>query len=163
MSNSLNNSNDRNTMMIRFVIVYVVCLLCAIIPLYYLFSLKDLVPEKLDLPKKESKDDIRSITRFQQITSQLDSILNKQNMAPESIAILTSLFTFTKDSLDRSVPYKPLFLKTYDLYKFKSAIMDTLRKRTESMTVELNKCKNECRDLKEQNLNLIKLLGASPK
>jgi hypothetical protein len=158
MSDAHGNDN-RNAMITRFVIVYVICILCAIVPLYYLFNMAEVVPAKLSLPKKDAKNETMPIVRFRQITLQLDSTLDKKNMATERGYILDKMYRFVTDTVDKANPYKSMYLTFYELYKYRIAISDQLRTRTDSLNSELVKCRNENKSLKEEKESYLKIIS----
>ena len=144
-------------MFIRFIVVYLICILVVFIPLYYLFNISEMDPGKLNLPKKEGKEQNNVSDRFQIIMLKLDSVIALKDMVIERTSYMIKLNNL-KDSISPNDPSKLLLLKIYDLYKSKIALNDTLVARTDRLTQQLNKSMQEKKDCEDAKNNLLKIL-----
>ena len=149
-------------MLIRFIVVYLICILVAFIPLYYLFNISEMDPGKLNLPKKEGKEQNNVSDRFQIIMLKLDSVIALKDMVIERTSYMIKLNNL-KDSIAPNDPSRPLLFKIYDLYKSKIGLNDTLAARADRFRQELNDCKSKKDEIEKQKDNLEKNMYQQPK
>jgi hypothetical protein len=163
MKGSFVNNNDRNTMITMFIVAYVICILCAIIPLYAIFGLPEKAKEvayfKLD--KKTDNTQKEVLLRFDSLVNTLDSLLKASN--PESSTYTaTALYMriLTDDQKKARNPYYPVFLNVANLYDQikgyceNSKKVDNLTKENTTLLKELDELKKEFEDLKDEKVKL---------
>ena len=168
MSPNYNESEDRKTILTRFIIFYCICVLCITVPLYYLFNIPDKVLGQLNASRFSEKSELKKLDRIQAIVDELDTYVKENNYEKEYEYGFKKLFIYAKDSVDQSGQDKIFLLKISDLYEQIAKIyelggkaeIERLTKEMESKDMEIEKLKddlNECTiDLKvlQRNSNM---------
>ena len=115
MAGSNIKDTDRSVILTRFILLYIVSILCAIIPLYYLLNIPDMAIGELKASKLSAKGQKEQIEGFIQIYTELEQYKEKNQFLKEYTYLKNKLYNFAKDSVGNSNLYKPLFLKVSDL------------------------------------------------
>jgi len=157
------DSDNRNTVMTRFILIYIICLLCAIVPLYYLFNIPGKVIQKLKVSELSVKSQKIRIDRYQTIMTELDKYLAENKFEKEYTKGVYDLYAFAKDSIDERNLYKPLFIKIADLYekieKINSAggkaDIERLTEENKTLKSDLKDKEREIKSLEKENLQLL--------
>ena len=114
MNSSNIPKNKRNTDIISFIIVYTVVILCAIIPLLFLFNIPDKALSELKASKLSAKGQSERLDSILVIYDSLDKSLFEKNLRTEfHFAKLLSAY----EHIDKNELYWPLFLKVSGLYQ----------------------------------------------
>ena len=145
MAGSNIKDTDRSVILTRFILLYIVSILCAIIPLYYLLNIPDMAIGELKASKLSAKGQKEQIEGFIQIYTELEQYKEKNQFLKEYTYLKNKLYNFAKDSVGNSNLYKPLFLKVSDLYEF-------IQKMNENSTdkATLDKCKAELENMEKE-------------
>ena len=111
------STSERNAMITRFFVVYIICLLCAILPLIFLFNIPELEITKLDLaktadPNGKEKD---FAERYYKAVAEIDKYVIANKFDERFTYQLLKLMQI-KDSLDSTQFYHPAFVKIRELY-----------------------------------------------
>lgn len=136
--------NDRSAILTRFIILYIVSILCGIIPLYYLFAIPDVAISELKASKLSTKGQQEQIDRFKELFSELDQFKEKKQFLNEYKNLNFKLYNFAKDSVDKTNLYKPVFIKVSDLYEYiqKMNEQGADKESIEKLKTELETIKN---------------------
>ena len=158
MKGSFVSNNDRNAIITMFIVAYVICLLCAIIPLYAIFALPEKAKEvayfKLDKRSDNTQKEI--LLRFDSLVVTLDSLLTAANLESRYTTTAGYLRILTDNQKKARNPYYPVFLHVADLYDQikgyceNSKKVDNLTKENISLQKELDDKKKEFDDLKKE-------------
>lgn len=163
MSESFNTGNDRSTITTRFLLVYIICILCAVVPLYYLFSIPDKAIQKLKVSELSEKKQRKNIERYKEIMVDLDKFLTEKKLEKEYRDCIDVLYRFAKDSVDEKNLYKPLFIKIADLYENLGkmnegggkAEIDKLKAQIDKMTEDQKQAERDLKNCEKENLQLM--------
>jgi hypothetical protein len=159
---------DRGAILTRFILLYIVSILCAIIPLYYLFNIPEVAFSELKASKLSAKGQQEQIERFELIYSELDQQKDKNNFLNEYQNLALKLFNFAKDSVENTNPYKPLFVKVPGLYQdilkmnqqsADKELIEKLKGDVEKLTKEKEKVEEDLDDCKVE----LRVLQRTPK
>ncbi|MFZ4546117.1 MAG: hypothetical protein ACOYN4_01710 [Bacteroidales bacterium] len=162
MSPNPNDSEDRKAMLTRFIVFYVICVLCITVPLYYLFNIPDKVLSQLSASRFMEKNEQEKIDRINTIIAELDQYVKENKYEKEYKYCYEKLYTYAKDSIDQSVAYKIYVIKVSDLYQRIKEIyeqagkeeIERLQKEVESKDKELDDCKEKFEKEKEKTQEL---------
>jgi hypothetical protein len=157
------SSNDRNTLLIRFMLIYIICILCAIVPLYYLFNIPGIALQKLKVSEMSVKSQKDKIDHYQLIMTDLDKYLAENKLEKEYRKCVDDLYSIAKDSIDEKNLYKPLFIKITDLYEMIEKInegggkaeIDKLKEENEKLATEKKELEKDVKTLEKENLQLM--------
>jgi hypothetical protein len=163
MADFQGSSNDRNTLLIRFILVYLICIFCAVIPLYYLFNIPGIALQKLKVSEMSVKSQKNKIDHYQSIMSDLDKYLAENKIGKEYTKSVLDLYSIAKDSIDEKNLYKPLFLKITDLYEMIGKInegggkaeIDKLKEENEKLATEKKELEKDVKTLEKENIQLM--------
>jgi hypothetical protein len=114
------DKDERNIILTRFIVLYVICVLCALIPFYYLFKIPGITQEKFDTIKGYYANKKDKVDQFRMNTVKLDNFLKGDFRKAEFEENLNLCFS-AKDLIDPNNPYDSLF---YDIKKLYKAIGD---------------------------------------
>jgi hypothetical protein len=157
MAGSTLNNSDRSAMITMFIVAYIICVLCAIIPLYGFFGLPDKA-QKLSyfkVDKNSQKDLKETLANFNSLVTTLDSLLKVENLESRYGTATLELRTLTEGLKKEGNPYYPVFSKIADLYdqikKYceNSSKAEQLNSDNIKLTKDLDEKKNELDDLKD--------------
>ena len=141
-----------------FIVVYVICVLCAIIPLYGIFALPEKAKERSEfqVDKSSMKSQKELLTKFSSLVVTLDSLLKAANLESRYDLAKLEMRTLTEDLKKTENPYFPVFSQVTDLYdKIKvycetSKKSEELNKENAKLTKDLDEKKKDFDDLKEK-------------
>jgi hypothetical protein len=155
MSEMQDDDDNRNTIMTRFVLIYIICILCAVVPLYYLFNIPGKAIQKLKVSEMSVKSQKIRIDRYQSIMTEIDKYLAENKFEKEYKKSVYDLYAFAKDSIDEKNLYKPLFIKITDLYQAIEKMNEGSGKaELERLTEENKTLKSEKKDLEKERDDL---------
>jgi hypothetical protein len=158
MADFQGSSNDRSTLLFRFILVYLICIFCAVIPLYYLFNIPGIALQKLKVSEMSVKSQKNKIDRYQSIMAELDKYLADNKLGKEYTKSVLDLYSIAKDSIDEKNLYKPLFIKITDLYEMIEKInegggkaeIDKLKEENEKLASEKKELEKDVQTLNTQ-------------
>ena len=120
MAGAYLNNSERNAMIVRFIMVYIICILLAIIPLYAFFSLpgwaeaKYLPYLKIDRSTDSKKDE--SIEKYERLVTSLDAFLKQSKLESDYRITTDSLNKIALSQIHASNPYGIVMKKVAELY-----------------------------------------------
>jgi hypothetical protein len=157
MKSSAINTTERSFVILRVVLIYVILLLCAFIPVYYLLDLPEKWNEGTSIKGPQVNKENTKFERYMVKVDSLQKYLDKNDFGPNYSYWQQKLTEFNKDSLQTNFLYKPMYLKVADLYEalrqfkayaeYKSkyddlkADDDKLQKSYDQTVIDLNECK----------------------
>ncbi|MCX6270823.1 MAG: hypothetical protein NTU44_06315 [Bacteroidetes bacterium] len=147
------SNEERNSLITRFILMFVVSLLCAIIPLYFLFSLPDKAINKLNARGMSIKAQKEKVERLKTLIADLDKFWKEKNFGKEYTNSSGKLYNFAKDSIDESDINKFVYVRISDIY-------DSIQKAGEGTGGNENE---ELKKLKEDKTKLETDLAACQK
>jgi hypothetical protein len=100
---------SREVIVTRFVLIYVLAILFALIPMIFLFALPGKAIRELKVSNLSQKGQEKQIERFQAIYSGLDKLLVENRLESDYEYGLFTITRYTKDSIDERSMYKPVF------------------------------------------------------
>jgi hypothetical protein len=151
---SINNYHDeeRKTLLIRFIVIYVISILCIIVPMYYLFDLPNKDLNHLSGSNYPEKSELKKIARINSIMDELNSYAKENRYMKEYNYCIENLYRFLKDSVDQKNDYKSILLKISDLYEGMAKIYE------EGGKVEIENLKKQLEEKDKENTDLKKEL-----
>jgi hypothetical protein len=157
------SSDNMNTAFTRFLLIYIICILCAVVPLYYLFNIPGIALQKLKVSEMSVKSQKNRIDRYQSIMTELDKYMAENKFEKEYKKSVYDLYCLAKDSIDEKNLYKPLFIKITDLYgaieKMNEgggkADIDKLKEENEKLVGENKDMKDKIENLEDKNFELM--------
>lgn len=163
MADFMGSSNERNTVLFRFILIYLICVCCAVIPLYYLFNIPEIALNRLKVSEMSVKSQKDKIDRFQVIMKDLDKNLAENKLEKEYRKSVDDLYSISKDSIDEKNLYKPLFIKITDLYEMIEKIneeggkaeIDRLKEENNKLVSENTQLKDKIENLQDKNFQLM--------
>jgi peptidoglycan hydrolase CwlO-like protein len=157
MSLNPNDSEDRKAMLTRFIVFYVICVLCITVPLYYLFNIPDKVLSQLSASRFSEKNEQDKLSRIKSIMDELDSYVKENKFEKEYNNLYPKLYNLAQDSIDKADQSQIVMLKKVsDLYEQIAKIyalggkveIESLKKDIESMEEEIKSITKELDDCK---------------
>jgi hypothetical protein len=110
--------DDRNAILFRFIIFYVICILCALIPLYYLFNVNGEISKRISVSGVSSKKQNESLEKFLKVITNVDKRLASDKIDNDYKAMVFDLLEIARnDSIKENNVYDPLLLKIARLYE----------------------------------------------
>lgn len=162
MKGSFVSNDDRNSMITMFIVVYVVCILCAIIPLIFIFGLpekaKDVAYFKVDKKSDNNQKDL--LVQFDTYIITLDSLLKAENLESRYGTATIGLRTLTDGLKKERNPYSSVFIKVADLYDQikvyceRSKKTNDLEKENANLKTEIEKKDEALKKLEEDKKDL---------
>ena len=164
MANISSNQPERNTMISRFIIIYLLCILCVFVPLYYLFNIPDkamAIPKlkMLDETGKPDKEMSQKIEDYKRSMKIVDSCFEKKYFGSIYRSHLDALYKISSDKLLENASLAFYFNKIWFLYESNGNLTDSLEKKVSKLNEDLNNCNKEKKDLDEKLLNCMDKLG----
>ncbi len=155
MVTDYNDSGQRKDLLIRFVIFFVICVLCITVPLYYLFNIPDKVLDQLNSSMFSEKKEQKKIDEIRAIIVELDGYVEENKYQKEYEYCVEKLFRYAKDSIDQSNHYKLYLLKVSDLYERIAKVyelsskdeLESLKKIVENKDDEISRLKKELEEI----------------
>jgi hypothetical protein len=164
----MNDTEERKDKLIRFIVFYIICILCITIPLYYLFNIPNVMLGKLNVSSEpQQKEDVHAAKVYEYI-KELESYRKESKFEKEYKSGYLSLYDYVKKNMDTLDPRYPVLIKLSDLYealdkikeeggKAEIELLKTQLKEKEDKVDELEKdlddCKDDLRDMKKSLLN----------
>lgn len=164
MENSNLSNEDRQAIITKFVLLYVICILCFLVPMYYLFNIPDKIINKLNVTEYSAKNQQKKLDRYKLIWGELDAYIAEDKISMEYHNSLNKLYALAKDSIDEKNLYKPLYLKISYLYEniekenalgYGKTKFDELKKEYEQLKTDYQKLESELDNCKQQNILMI--------
>ena len=158
MNSNVTNSNERSLAILRVVLIYIILLLCALIPVYYLLDLPGKFNQGLNIKQANEKNDLSQFEFFTVTMDSIDKLVAVDKFDYKYDVFVIKLTQFAMDKVDDN-EYKPLFVKIADLYgKIKSLKeyadykikYEELKGEKEKIDKELENTKDDLKDCKKQ-------------
>ena len=118
MKGSFVSSDDRNSMITMFIVAYVICILCAIIPLIFIFGLPEKAKDVAYFKGGNNSDNNQKelLMQFDTYVTTLDSLLKAENLGSRYDKGTFMLRMLTDSLKKESNPYNSVLTKFADLY-----------------------------------------------
>ena len=163
MSNQNSSDDVRKTAMTRFILIYIISILCAVIPLYYLFNIPGRAIRSLKVSEFSSRGEMKKIQRMDEIMGNLDKNMQESKFEKEYRDGIDALYRFTKDSIRQNNIYRPQLMKLSDLYEKIGKIyleggkaeVERLKDENKALTAEKKQLEQDVKDLERENLKLL--------
>jgi hypothetical protein len=116
MSNKGSNEY-RNSLIMRFILIYILCILFAVIPLYFLFNIPQVAKKEMKASELSNKEQRKLFQQFDEIIVALDSSLNQNKFDNEYKKNCLKLLQYADEKLDKSSMVQPYLSKIAKLYE----------------------------------------------
>jgi hypothetical protein len=116
MENNLGNNEYRNSLIMRTILIFVIAVLFAVIPLYYLFSIPDRALKELQASKLQNSEQMNNMKQFDEIILSLDASLKENKFDIEYTSNCGKLLQYADDKFGKSNLYQPYLIKIAKLY-----------------------------------------------
>ena len=159
------NPDERNAILFRFILFYVICILCALIPLYYLFNVNGEMSKRISVSGVSSKKQNETLEKFLKVVSDVDKRLASDKIDNDYKALVFDLFEIARnDSIKEKNVYNPLLLKIARLYE-KIQVYSQIDIRTErdDLKSKLKELQNKYDQLNTDKIKLEIKLENPPK
>ena len=118
MSPNHQDSEDRNTILTRFIVFYIISILCFTVPLYYLFNIPDKVLSELKSSRSSEKTEQDKLNRIKSIIDEQDKYVKDKKYGKEFEYGFKQLYNIAQYSIDKSNQFDIFLLKKVsDLYE----------------------------------------------
>jgi hypothetical protein len=129
----------------RFILIYLICVLFAVIPLYFLFNIPDVAKKELSASKLSNSDQVKILMEFDDLIARLDSSRIHQVFDYQYTMHCSDLVKLAETKLGKGNLYRPYFVTIANLY-------------TDIADLSAAEKAKENADLKAQNEKLTKAL-----
>jgi hypothetical protein len=116
MNNNQGNNEYRNSLIMRFVLIYVISILFAVIPLYFLFNIPDVAKKELSASKLTNAEQMKTLMEFDELIAQLDSGRIHKAFDYQYTIHCSDLVKLAENKLGKSNLYRPYFVTIANLY-----------------------------------------------
>ena len=160
MTSIQSENEERKSLLIQFVVFFVICVLCITVPMYYLFGIADKDLSKLSSPKTSEKEEKIIIQQMDSLTKNLQSYINVKYYKVEYTTDYKKLYALVENQINQSNVYKPFLLKMAKLYETVEETYDpNIQEQLTNKKADYDKLEQENKDLKEKKENADKELA----
>jgi len=152
MAGTQSNSESREVIIIRFILIYILAILFALVPMLFLFNLPSQAIKQLKVSNLSQKGQQKQIDRFQEIYSGLEKLIIENRLESDYEYGLYTITRYTKDSIDERSMYKPVFMDVKLLFDHIQRMnKDNPGKvEYEKMKMKCDECEKSKQDLQDK-------------
>ncbi len=119
MEGKHHSGTDRQSLITIFIVVYLICIACALVPMIMLFGLPENVKHNptLQLGKSTEKQQKEVLEKYQTLIDTLEGLLKENKLGSDYRLAVDKLNLLAEEVKESGNPYHPVFKRVSYLYE----------------------------------------------